>query len=75
MSASFAASAAEFGGQIIPGNAGLEYEEDAGEDHAIVERLTTRVTCSSWRMRRQQRLNTLPKGVGYERFHDRAPFP
>ena len=35
----FATPPAEFGGQIIPGDAGLEYEENAGEDHAIVERL------------------------------------
>src|SRR5580693_7182117 len=70
MSAGLAATAAEFGGQIIPGDARLEDEEDTGEDHAIIERLATWEAKSTRRMRRQQRLKAYPKRVRYKRLHD-----
>ena len=73
LSAGFAATAAEFGGQIIPGNAGLEYEEDAGENHAIIERFAPWKALPPWRMRRQQGLNTFPERVRDKRFHGKTP--
>src|SRR5687768_4478233 len=69
LSTGFATTATEFSRQIIPGDAGFEYEENAGEDHAIVERFASRIAFPPWRMRRQQRLNAFPQGIGYERFH------
>jgi hypothetical protein len=75
MPTGFAASAAEFGRQIIPGDTRFEHEQDTSEDHSIFERFTSWIAFSSRRMRRQQRLNAFPKGVGDKRFHDRAPFP
>ncbi len=37
-----AAATAEFGGQIVPGDAGLEDEQDAREDLAVVQGLAAR---------------------------------
>ena len=40
--AGLTAAATELGGQVIPGDAGLEDEEDAGEDLAIVQGFAAR---------------------------------
>src|ERR1700677_4020665 len=73
MPAGFAATAAEFGGQIIPGDAGLEDEENTGEDHAIIEWFATWKAEPPQGRRRQQRLNTFPKRIADKRSHGKTP--
>jgi hypothetical protein len=73
MPTGLAATATQFGRQIIPSDAGLEDEKDAGENHAIVERFAAWKAKSPGRMRRQQRLNAFPKRVRDKRFHGGPP--
>ena len=69
MATGLAAAAAEFGRQVVPGDAGLEDEQDAGEDLAVVQRLAAGEAEAAGRRRRHQRLHAFPKGIGDKRFH------
>ena len=64
VAAGLAATAAEFGGQVVPGDAGLEDEQDAGEDLAVVQGLAAGEAEAAWGRGRQQRLETFPQGIG-----------
>jgi len=66
----FAAATAEFGRQVVPGDARLENEEDAGQDLAIVQVFATGKAETAWRRRRQQGLQPFSECVGEERDHD-----
>src|SRR5436305_8585497 len=69
VAASLAAAAAEFSGQVVPGDAGLEYEQNARKDLAVVQGLAAgEAEAASWR-RGQQRLEALPERIGDEGFH------
>lgn len=46
-----------FLGQHLPGNAGLQNEENAGEHRSILQRLATRIAGTSSLRGRQQWLN------------------
>ncbi len=66
-----AAATAHLGGEVFPGDAGFEDEEDAGEGLAILQGFSTgraEATRLGWR---QQRLEDLPHFIGDERLgHD-----
>jgi len=58
-----AGAAAHFQGQVFPGQAGLEYEHDAGQTSAILNGRTAALARPSF-VSRQKRLDYLPKFVG-----------
>src|SRR5262249_22723571 len=66
VAAGLAAAAAEFGGQVVPGHAGLEHEQNAGQDLTRLKRLAARGAEAARGRGRQQRLNALPKRGRYE---------
>ena len=74
VAAGLAAAAAEFGGQVIPGDAGLEDEQDAGEDLAVVQGLAAREAEAAWGWGWQQGPETLPQRIGDEGFHGLSSF-
>src|SRR6266404_9288602 len=67
--ARFAAATAEFSGQIIPGDAGFEDEENAGKNLATVQRLAAGEAKASLWCWWQQGFDPVPKFVGDERLH------
>src|SRR5262249_46354966 len=64
-----ATAATQFGGQVVPGDAGLEDEEDAGEDLAVVDGLAPGEAEAALGRRGQQGLEAFPQGIGDKRFH------
>src|SRR5262249_51194968 len=69
VTAGLAATTPKFGRQVVPGNTGLEDEQDAGENLTVIQRLASGKTKAAPRMRRQQRLDSLPERIGYEQLH------
>jgi len=69
VAARLAAAAAEVGGQVVPGDAGLGHEQDAGEDLAVVQRLAAGEAEAARGRRGQQGLELLPQGIAHQRFH------
>src|SRR5438105_97490 len=69
MATGLATATTKFGRQVIPGDAGLEDKQDAGEDLAIVQRLATGKAETALGWRGQQGLDMLPKFVADQRFH------
>ncbi len=69
-----AAAAAEFGGQVVPGAARLEDEEDAREDRAVIQRLAAREAEPAWGRGRQQRLEPLPQRIADQGFQSVSSF-
>src|SRR5205085_1659431 len=67
--AGLATAAAEVGGQLVPGDAGLEDEENAREDLAVVQWFAPREAETARGRRRQQRLDLFPEFIGDQRFH------
>jgi hypothetical protein len=65
----FAAAPAKFRGQVLPGDAGFEDEENAGEDLAPLQRLAAGEAKASLGGRWQQGFDPVPKFVGDERLH------
>src|SRR5262245_65210178 len=61
-----AAAAAHFPGEILPGNAGLEDEEDAGQGLAVADGFASRVTKAAGLGGQQQGLDEVPQGIGEE---------
>jgi hypothetical protein len=62
--AGHAAAAAHLQRQVLPRDAGLEDEEDAGQRLAIVEGLATGESEPPWLGWRQQRLDPFPEFIG-----------
>ena len=56
-------TADHLGGQLVPGDAGLEHEHDPGRRAPIVDRLVSREPVTPWRVSRQQRHHLLPQRV------------
>jgi hypothetical protein len=56
-------TADHLGGQLVPGDPGLEHEHDPGQHHPILDRLATGEPVPPRRMRRQQRRHPLPQRV------------
>src|SRR5713101_7634936 len=73
MTAGLAAPAAKLGRQIVPGDSGLEDEQDARENHAIVQRFATGPAEPTLGNGRQQGLDSLPKFICDESFHGTPP--
>src|SRR5258708_20441939 len=71
MSAGLAATAAQFGRQVVPGHTGLEDEENAGENLAVIQGLASGKPEAALCMWRQQRRHPLPDCVGNEQLHGR----
>jgi hypothetical protein len=63
--AGHAAAAAHLQRQVLPRDAGLEDEEDAGQRLAIVEGLATGESEPPWLEWRQQRLDPFPEFIGW----------
>jgi hypothetical protein len=72
--AGLAAATAEFGGQVVPGDVGLEDEPDAGEHLAVIQRFAAEETEMAWGRRRQEGREMLSEGIGNERFHESSSF-
>jgi hypothetical protein len=67
------AAAAHFLGQVFPGEAGVEDEEDAGEALAVIDPFAFGVVDAAWFGRWQQRVNTFPQGIREQWLgHDRT---
>ena len=64
--AGHAAAAAHLGGEVFPGDARLQDEEDAGQGLAVVDRLASGVAEAPRLGRRQQRLDEFPQRIGDE---------
>src|SRR6056297_263041 len=64
--AGHAAAAAHLAGQVLPVDAGLQDEEDAGEALAVVDRLASGVAEAAGLGRGQQRPDVLPQFIGDE---------
>src|SRR5207244_888817 len=62
----------EFGGQVVPGDAGLEHEQNASKNLAVVQGLAAGEAKTARRGRRQQRLDVLPEFVGHQESHGRS---
>src|SRR5580700_8726226 len=73
MSARLAATATQFGRQVIPSNPGLQDEQDAGEDFAVVQGLSPGKPKAALRCRRQQRFNAFPQGIANQYVHGTTP--
>jgi hypothetical protein len=69
VAAGLAAAAAEVGGQVVPGDAGLEDEQDAGQDLAVVQGFAAGEAGAARRRRWQQGLHTLPEFVRNQGLH------
>src|SRR5438067_769431 len=69
VSACLSATTAEVGGQVTPGDAGLQDEQDAREDLAVIQRLTAGKAKAATGRRRQQRGDFFPELIGDQRFH------
>src|SRR5208282_3692506 len=67
-----AAAAAQLGGQIVPGNPGLEDEQDAGEDLTVIQRLASGKTEAALGRSWQQRFESLPECIGNEQLHGKS---
>ena len=63
-----AAAAAKFGRQVVPGDAGLEDEQDARQDLALVQGLPAGEAETAPAPRWQQRSDVLPEFVGNQGF-------
>jgi hypothetical protein len=74
VAAGLATAAAQFGGQVVPGDAGLEDEQDAGEDLALVQGFAAGETETASGRWRQEGLEPLPECIGNEQFHDNSSF-
>src|SRR6266540_3789445 len=74
VTAGLAAAAAQFGGQVVPGDAGLEDEEDAGEDLAVVQGLAAGEAEAARGRGRQQGPESLPERVSNQGFHGPSSF-
>jgi len=59
-----AGAASPFAGQVIPAEAGTQDEQDSGERLAVGQRLASREAETPGLGRWQQRLDTLPQGIG-----------
>src|SRR5207302_1251453 len=73
-SAAVAVAAAEFGGRVVPGDAGLEDGEDAGEHLAVVQGLATGETEAALGWGRQRGPESFPRGIRDQGFHRRCSF-
>src|SRR3954470_18163486 len=72
--AGHAATAAHLLGEILPVDAGLQDEEDAGQRLAVVDRLAAGEAAAARLVWREQGLQPLPERVGDEGFgHGRSP--
>src|SRR5262249_12539796 len=69
VSAGLAATAPKFGRQIVPSDTGLEDEQNASENLAVVQRLAAGKPKTPLGRRRQQRLNSFPQGIGNKYVH------
>src|SRR5262249_39608391 len=59
--------------QVLPADAGVQDEHDAGQSLAVGQRLAAGVAEAAWLGRRQQRLDALPQGIGQQwRGHDKT---
>jgi hypothetical protein len=67
-------AAEKAGGQLVPGDPGLEHEHDAGQRGPVTDRPTTRIAIPPGLGRRQQRCDPLPQPIGHE-FFDHPPQP
>src|SRR5262249_28580366 len=65
--AGHAAAAAHFHGEVFPGDAGLEDEEDAGECLAVMDGLASGVAETARLRWREHRLDRVPQFVGEQR--------
>src|SRR5207249_84876 len=72
--ARLAAAAAEFGGQIVPGDAGLENEQDAGENLAVIQGLASGEAEAALGRGRQQGLEPFPQSIRNQGLHGRCSF-
>src|SRR5579884_371931 len=69
--AAAAGAAAHLARQVVPADAGLQDEQDAGEGLAVGQRLAAGVAEAAWLGRREQGLDPLPQGIGQQwRGHD-----
>src|SRR5207248_2117711 len=69
-----ATAAAQLGGEVVPGDTGLEDEQDAREDLAVAQGLAAGEAEAARRRGRQQRLEALPQRIGNKRFHGLSSF-
>jgi hypothetical protein len=67
-------TAEQAGGQLVPGDAGLEDEHDAGQSGTVIDRPTSRTATAARLGSRQQRFDSLPQPIGHE-FLDHPPQP
>src|SRR3954447_6164591 len=72
--AGHAATAAHLLGEVLPVDAGLQDEEDAGQRLAVVDRLAAGEAAAARLVWREQGLDPFPEGIGDEGFgHGRSP--